>query len=395
MRIFYSFSVLRGLAMGIFSPIWIIYLVHQGYSLLEIGLLGALFEIAKFIFEVPSGTFADRFGIKVSIVGSFLFSILTWGFFPFIESLIVCIAALVAWALSDSLISGAYETWMSRVAGEEQFGKEIMKNTQLMILTIILGSISSGYLYTVNPYLPFVLVVTVYLVLFVWMLLFVSVPKIDLEQENTSFVHILKSSLKIMMNQRRVFLIVIAGFFTALVYDTISRYWQPYMGEIGVSEKTLGYIFAVAGAISFLLLMLTIRLEKKIEKSPYKALTIVDGLGMVLSIIIATGFRSVGLASVAMVLAMEDIRHPIETSYLNKFFPDSYKTTLFSLNAGVGALGEISSGIIFGLIAAQFGLAITFVAAGLCIAPALIIYSIVPRLKEKTQKDTPAVKTAN
>lgn len=133
MSIFYSFSALRGLAMGIFSPIWILYLISKDYDFLQIGLMGAVLEIAKLIFEVPSGVFADRYGIKISIASSFFFSILTWAFFPFIDSAAICILAMIIWALSDSLISGSFETWMSRVAGEDRFGKEMMKNTQLLI----------------------------------------------------------------------------------------------------------------------------------------------------------------------------------------------------------------------------------------------------------------------
>lgn len=83
MRTIQFFAVLRGLAMGLFSPIWILYLVDQGYDLLQIGLLGTIFEIAKLIFEVPSGTFADRYGIKLSIAGSFFSLRCNMGFLSF------------------------------------------------------------------------------------------------------------------------------------------------------------------------------------------------------------------------------------------------------------------------------------------------------------------------
>ncbi|KHF27375.1 Major Facilitator Superfamily protein [Anoxybacillus sp. BCO1] len=186
--------------MGLFSPIWILYLVDQGYDLLQIGLLGTIFEIAKLIFEVPSGTFADRYGIKLSIAGSFFLSVVTWAFFPFIDTLIICILAMIIWALSDALISGSLETWMSRVVGEERFGKEVMKNTQILIAFIVVGSIISGYLYSYNMFLPFIIVVALYTTLFIWMSIFVEVPivKIEHEQEHIkeSFLNILKQKFK-------------------------------------------------------------------------------------------------------------------------------------------------------------------------------------------------------
>ena len=388
MRVIYSFAVLRGLAMGIFSPIWILYLVHQGYDLLEIGLLGAVFEIAKLIFEVPSGTFADRYGIKTSIVGSFIFSVLTWAFFPFIDTFAICISAMILWALSDALISGSYETWITRLVDENKFGKVLMKNTQLMVIGIIVGSLSSGYLYTLNPYLPFVLVVGLYLTLLIWMS-FVKIPSIKNEISNgpthkESFIAIISYSLKFMFRKRRVFLIVIAGFFTALVYDTISRYWQPYMEGIGFSEEALGFIFASAAGVTLLLLGITIKFEKKIDNNPYASLTILESSTLALTLLLSIGFKPLGMISMPILLAVEDIRHPIEMNYLNKFFPESHKATLFSLNSGVSALGEVLSGIIFGIIAVKLGLIATLIIASCCLLPAIIIYLVIPKIKDNS-----------
>ncbi|MEG7336114.1 MFS transporter [Bacillus sp. 0102A] len=390
MSIFYSFSALRGLAMGIFSPIWILYLISIDYDFLQIGLMGAVLEIAKLIFEVPSGVFADRYGIKISIASSFFFSILTWAFFPFIDSAAICILAMIIWALSDSLISGSFETWMSRVAGEDRFGKEMMKNTQLLITFLIIGSIASGYLYSLNIYFPFLLVMVIYLLLFIWMSVFIKVPSVSEtnhgDQNQHDSIKIIKESLKIILNKKRVLLIVIAGFFTATAYDTISRYWQPFLSDLGFSEKSLGYIFALGGFTALVLLTLTIRFEKKIEKNPYLALTSLDSMGMVMTFLLSRAFRPLGIPCTAFLLAIEDIHHPIVTSYLNKFFPDSYKNTLFSLNSGVGAIGEILSGVIFGIISAAFGLSAMFVVVAVFLLIPIILYTIVPKIKDNDMK---------
>ncbi|HGE7613861.1 MFS transporter [Bacillus thuringiensis] len=384
MKVFYWFSVFRGVAMGLFSPIWILYLIHQGYNLLEIGILGTIFEIAKFILEIPSGTFADKYGVKVSLVGSFLFSIITWSMFPFIDSWFVCIVIMLVWAISDALISGSFETWMSRVSGESNFGKEMMKNTQILIVSIIFSSVLSGYLYSLNKIFPFVLIALVYFILFIWMSFFVKVPPVNISSTDKvdDFSDILKNSLKIIFSKRKVMYIVIAGFFSALTYDTISRYWQPFLTDIGFDEKTLGYVMSFAALIAFLLLTITIKASSFIDKKPVVSLTLVEISGIVLIGLLSIGFKPLSLISTSLLLAIEDIRQPIVNSYLNKFFPDNYKATLFSINSGVGAAGEVLSGIIFGIIAVKFGLVITFLVTIVCLIPALIIYGIIPRLKE-------------
>lgn len=87
------------------------------------------------------------------------------------------------------------------------------------------------------------------------------------------------------------------------------------------------------------------------------------------------------LVVMPMLLAIEDLRGPIVSSYLNRFFPSSYKTTLFSINSAVGATGEIVAGLLFGVLAAEFGLPFTFLVAGACLLPAIAMYMLAPRLK--------------
>ncbi|MDA1478077.1 MFS transporter [Bacillus changyiensis] len=386
MRVFYLFSSLRGLAMGLFLPIWILYLADCGFDLLTIGLLGTVFEVAKLIFEIPSGTFADRFGVKLSITGSLLFSALTWALFPLSDTFIICLIAMVTWALSDALISGSFQTWMSRETGTEQFGKEMMKNTQVMIIFTTSSSIASGFLYSANQILPFILTASVYIFWYLWSLFYIRVPEVKEDEPYDSqetFFQILTRSLTLILNKRRVMLIVIAGFFSALTYDTIARYWQPYLETIGFSPKTLGLVMAFAGLCTFILLTLMLKVEQMIDRKSMTVLTIIETSGMILTGLLAIGVKPIGLASTSILLAIEDVREPVVYHYLNQLFPDQYKTTLFSVHSGVGAAGEILSGVIFGVIAVKFGLATTFIVAAICLLPCIIMYIVVPGMKEQ------------
>ncbi|WP_253907598.1 MFS transporter [Bacillus sp. WMMC1349] len=236
MRVFYLFSSLRGLAMGLFLPIWILYLAACGFDLLTIGILGTVFEVAKFIFEIPSGTFADRFGVKLSITGSLLFSALTWALFPLSETFILCLIAMVTWALSDALISGSFQTWMSRETGTEQFGKEMMKNTQVMIIFTTISSIASGFLYSANQIMPFILTALVYAFWYLWSLFYIKVPEVkEIESQDSqeTFFRILTRSLALFLNKRKVMLIVIAGFFSALTY----KYNCPLLATLSRDDR--------------------------------------------------------------------------------------------------------------------------------------------------------------
>lgn len=383
MNIVYLLSALRGLAMGLFAPVWILNLAERGFDLLEIGLFGTLFEIAKLLFEVPTGMFVDKYGIKRGILGSFFCSVITWGLFPFMQSAVLLMAVMILWALAEALVSGTFETWISRVVQEGHFGKAMMRNTRIMIVTIIVGSISSGILYRHRSFLPFLLVVGTYAVLLLLTFLLPHVPaRIGQQSEQATYRQMIGNSLRIVIGHRRVALIVVAGFFSAMTYDAIARYWQPYLHGYGFDAQMLGYVMAVSGVIAFFLLTFTVRASHLIGKHTLLSLTVVEGTGMMLILANVIGLKPLRIIATPVLLAVEDIRNPIVDSYLNKFFPDSYKATLFSINAGVGAAGEILSGVVFGLLAARFGLVITFLAAATGLIPSILIYRVVPQMKE-------------
>ncbi|EGQ3901552.1 MFS transporter, partial [Staphylococcus pseudintermedius] len=83
MKNLYIVSLLRGITIGFYAPIWIIYLYNSGYNLFLLGVIGTVFEIMKFVFEIPSGAISDKFGIKYNLIASFICLSITWLLFPF------------------------------------------------------------------------------------------------------------------------------------------------------------------------------------------------------------------------------------------------------------------------------------------------------------------------
>ncbi|MFD1888420.1 MFS transporter [Paenibacillus wenxiniae] len=379
MNIFSILSAFRGITIGLFSPIWILYLNEQGFDLLAIGILGAIFEIARLVFEIPSGTLADKMGVKRTILYSYICSIAVWLFFPFIHMVWVSVLLMLVWALADSLLSGTFETWISQSVPEKHFSKKLMKNSQILIVALILSSIISGHLYKYSPFLPFILVAGIYAIMFFIVLLYsnkgITISQ-NKEKDHTQepAIQIIKNSFAIIFSTRRIFSIIIAGFFAALCYDVIMRYWQPYLIQIGASKEFLGYAMAVAGILAFLFLHLTIKLNKFIERKTILSLIVVEILSIAFIFSTAIGLKSLGLIAITFLLAVDDIRSPIINGYLNKFFPSSYKATLFSINSFFGAAGEILSGILFGLIAIKFGILNSFIVAGILLIPSIFLY---------------------
>lgn len=66
LRSFYGFVALRWFRLT--GALWILYLLHVGWTLGQVGLAEAAYHVVSFTSDVPTGAFADRFGRRTSVV---------------------------------------------------------------------------------------------------------------------------------------------------------------------------------------------------------------------------------------------------------------------------------------------------------------------------------------
>lgn len=369
-RVFYSISACRGLALGLFSPIWVVYLIQHDISLLQIGLLGAVLEVARLIFEIPSGTFSDRFGEKFSLQLSALFGMVCWailGFLPvtFANS---CLA-MVFLALSGSLSSGSFESWISKRNEEANFSKILAHSMQISLLFFIVGALVSGHLYEWHVALPFAFTCVLLAANFFIATMATPAPKSP-QHEAPSITGILADSLRLISTQKMVLIIMCATFFINMAYDTVERYWQPFSIGMGFQESSLGYVLAVAGLLAAVCLECVKRVNMQ------HGMLLLAGFELVAAGLIFAMLYSSGLAvllAISLFLSIGRIRGTIEQMVLNAHIPVHNKATVFSCVAAVGAAGEILAGVVFGICVQQLGIGTGFaICAGLLVVSLLL-----------------------
>jgi len=111
-----------------FEPFLLIMLLDPsiGLSLFEIGLLISIREIFTYIFEIPSGMIADKFGKKRELLICFIFYIISFVFYFFgldpdtvVSNLVFLVIASIFFGLGESFRSGTHKAmellWMENV----------------------------------------------------------------------------------------------------------------------------------------------------------------------------------------------------------------------------------------------------------------------------------------
>lgn len=92
-----------------FEPFMLIYFLDQSLSLFYIGILFSIREIVIYIFEIPSGVIADRYGKKTELVFCFLFYISSFILFFFATGFIGFAFAMTLFALGEAFRSGTHK----------------------------------------------------------------------------------------------------------------------------------------------------------------------------------------------------------------------------------------------------------------------------------------------
>ncbi|MGB3463766.1 MAG: hypothetical protein WBA74_00775, partial [Cyclobacteriaceae bacterium] len=63
---FYLYKLIYGISTMIF-PFFVIYFINQDYTYFQVSVITAAQGAAMFLFEIPTGAFADRFSRKYSL----------------------------------------------------------------------------------------------------------------------------------------------------------------------------------------------------------------------------------------------------------------------------------------------------------------------------------------
>ena len=93
-----------------FEPYMLIYFLTSGINLFYIGILFSIREIIVYIFEIPSGVIADRYGKKTELVICFLFYIASFIIFFIGTEFYVFAIAMILYALGEAFRSGTHKS---------------------------------------------------------------------------------------------------------------------------------------------------------------------------------------------------------------------------------------------------------------------------------------------
>ena len=103
-----------------FEPYMLIYFLNSDINLFLIGILFSIREIIVYIFEIPSGVIADRYGKKTELVICFLFYIISFVIFFIGGEFYIFVIAMILYALGEAFRSGTHKSMIMAYLDQHQ-----------------------------------------------------------------------------------------------------------------------------------------------------------------------------------------------------------------------------------------------------------------------------------
>lgn len=234
-------------------PIWIIFFTDVlGMNNTQAFILGVLPYGLCALFEVPTGTWADKYGrARIYQLGTLLY-ILSVASLIFLDNFYVLLPLQIIGAVGLAMQSGGLEALVhdslpdqdkdTQYARAHAYKMAITFGSR--VVTVLLGA----WLFTVDPRAPLVAAVAAYAVGWGISLLFKDV-RTETPSELSSWAHMRETTRMLVSKPVLITLLGLSLLYT-LLSETLFVFYQPYFKAVGVDIGHFGVFFALISLLS-------------------------------------------------------------------------------------------------------------------------------------------------
>jgi MFS family permease len=334
-----------------------LYVQSRGLSLFQVNSLWSIIVATIFLTEVPTGVLADLLGRKRSIVVALFLQFLGEFFYIFASSYIAFVFIAILGGVVYSFLSGANEALIYDSLPEEN-RETAMKQA--------MGRVGAAYqlAYFVAPLLGGLviseLVLRKYLLgialtaasVFIAFLISLTLkePPGDYHREATSALHILKSGIAQVRENRQIQWIAAVAILTGAFSATLINLYQPYFVQFGITASLpIGVALSLAGLAAFLVLNNISAIERRLGRFALFFLSFFPGVFYLL-LAIAPGIPVLFPAFI-LTYAFADAKNPLISAYQNEQIESASRATTISLINMIGKIYVAMVSLLLGWIA--------------------------------------------
>ncbi|MBD3280700.1 MFS transporter, partial [Candidatus Dojkabacteria bacterium] len=300
-------------------------------SFSQVAMLVSLASFVRVILEVPTGSWADRFGRKkIFVVGTALY-VFSIAVYVLTKDINVLVLGQIVGGFGSALTSGTlaaliYDTLVED--GKEDMYISVNSNKQTyLFISRASAAILSGFIYGVDPRLPYILMGIFYTTtMFLGILL--HEPEYTKPDSLSDFSQI-KDTIKYLIANRKIvfFLTILSGFI--LLANMLFVMYQPFFDSTGLDKEIIGFIYLVAFVISAIGSQV---IKKIVAKLGYRKILVIMFLATITAALLFLSQIAIfGVMAVAVISIILGFQNTVEYSYLNSKLPSNIRATGLSI----------------------------------------------------------------
>jgi len=375
-----------------FEPYLIVYFAMSGLSLFQIGLLYSIREILIYLFEVPSGVLADRYGKKTELIICFVFYIISFVIFYLGSSFMIYAVAMFFFGLGEAFRSGTHKamimSYIDHQNIKESKSKIYGKTRSFSLIGSTVSSLISIIFVLVLPNLSWLFIIAI-IPYILDMILILSYPsylndRVDAKFNFKEFLRQNVIAIKFVFEEKKIRNLLVNSASYNAVFKTIKDYIQPIIITITISiiifqslttdqnvNVYLGVIYAVIYLISSVASFNSHKLMEYISREKIISIIwVLSGITLVLLSIFLENL--VILISLFILLyVFLNLRKPIMIEKIGDEVENSKRASALSIESQFTSILVAVFAPILGLIADYYSISIMLMIVGLMM---VIIY---------------------
>lgn len=334
--------LIRGISsIHFFGSVMILFFEEWGgVSFYQIMLLEAVFTGGIFVLEIPTGTVADKFSRRLSLVLSYLVNVVAVLVYVSYANFWTFAAGELIWALAVALNSGAADAFLYDTLVElhqEQESKKIFARMQSIgLITMILGSMSGGFIASTFGLRATMLFSAIPLVIAFLLSVLLEEPKThQSSRHDQAWVIFIKGWKNICRNASLQRLIADSVLLSVVAYY-ILWIWQKRVMELQLEVQWFGLVHSAMVVAQVLVLSAFRPLERWLEKKGWNKANLIvlkaTGLGTGIGFLLMGLFQSLEIVLVGIILGAGFglSRRVILSNYMQKHIASGQRATTIS-----------------------------------------------------------------
>jgi MFS transporter, DHA3 family, tetracycline resistance protein len=389
-------AVYYGLELLLAMPAWVvisIFLVRElELSPLELVLMGTAMEASVFVFEVPTGVVADTYGRKLSLVIGFLGMGTAWLLVGLVSTTWVIVLLWVAWGISYTFTSGAYQAWITDEVGIERVPQVFLRGARFEYAGALLGLVLSVVVGTQSLRAAVIAGGGISIacgLACIWLMPETRFRRRPAEEREGTFADLRATALSggRFVRAQPLFLLLLAiAFFVGAASEAFDRLKEAhFIRDIGL--PAIGDLDAIVWfggftAVAMLFGFFAVgALQRRFSRAgsaviarllfAFTAATAAAQLVFAL-----TGAAVVAILTLLIALLARQLLWPLWDIWVNQQITDSsVRATVNSISGQADAVGQAAGGPVLGAVGNGFGTGAALAGGALLLAPALALYA--------------------